>query len=132
MAVPVLSALAVMTNENAVSLAGILLLTDMMWPKAFSLEGPRKNWRLYLLMLPGVLVAAVAIFRMLGTAGTAGFSVGSFKWYQYAFTEARAIFTYIRLASLPLGQSLDHDFATSHTIFEHGAVVYMALLFGRL
>jgi len=117
-------------EENAVSLAGILLLTDLMWPKAFSLEGPRKNWRLYVLMLPGVLVAAVAIFRMLATAGTAGFSVGSFKWYEYAFTEARAMFAYIRLAILPIGQSLDHDFATSHTIFERGAVVYMAVLFG--
>jgi Flp pilus assembly protein TadD len=129
-AVLVLFGLAVKTKENAVSLAGILLLTDLMWPKAFSLEGPRKNWRLYLLMLPGVALAAFAIFRMLATAGTAGFSVGSFKWYEYSFTEARAIFTYIRLAILPMGQSLDHDFATSHTIFERGAIVYMALLFG--
>jgi hypothetical protein len=129
-AVLVLFGLAVKTKENAVSLAGILLLTDTMWPKAFSLDGPRKNWRLYLLMLPGVLVAAIAIFRMLATAGTAGFSSGSFKWYEYAFTEARAIFAYVRLAILPMGQSLDHDFATSHTIFERGAIVYIALLFG--
>ena len=129
-AVLLLFALAVKTKENAVSLAGILFLTDIMWPKPFSWEGPRKNWRLYSLMLPGVLVAAALIFRMLATAGSAGFSAATFKWYQYAFTEARAIFTYVRLAILPIGQSLDHDFATSHTIFEHGAIVYIALLGG--
>jgi hypothetical protein len=122
--------LAVKTKENAISLAGILFLTDIMWPNPFSWEGPRKNWRLYLLMLPGALVAAVATFRLLATAGSAGFSGATFKWYQYAFTEARAIFSYVRLALFPIGQSLDHDFATSHTIFERGAIVYMILLAG--
>jgi protein O-mannosyl-transferase len=126
----VLFAVAVKTKENAVSLAGILLLTDLMWPKAFSLEGPRRNWRLYTLMLPGVAAAAVAIFRMLVTAETAGFSVAKYTWYQYAFTEARAIFAYIRLAVAPIGQALDHDFATSHTITQHGAVFYILLLAG--
>ena len=122
--------LAVKTKENSVSLAGILVLTDLMWPKAFSLQGLRKNWRLYALMLPGALVAVVSIFRMLSTAGTAGFSVASFKWYEYAFTEARAIFVDIGMVVLPLGQSLDHDFAPSRTIFDHAAIVYVALLCG--
>jgi hypothetical protein len=129
-AVLLLFGLAVKTKENAVSLAGILLLTDIWWPKPFSLDGPRKTWKLYLLLLPGVLVAAAVILRALATAGTAGFSAGTFTWYQYAFTEARAIFIYVRLAIVPIGQSLDHDFATSHTIFEEGAIVYMALLAG--
>lgn len=120
--------IAVKTKENAVSLAGILLLTDIMWPRPFSLEGPRRNWRLYALMLPGVVAAAIAALRILATAETAGFSVANFTWYQYAFTEARAIFAYVRMAIAPVGQALDHDFAPSHTIFEHGAALYMALL----
>jgi Tfp pilus assembly protein PilF len=83
-------------------------------------------------MLPGAVLGAVAVLRMLAAAPTAGFSVNTFKWYQYAFTEARAIFSYIRLALFPIGQSLDHDFSTSHTIFEHGAIFYMALLAGSV
>jgi protein O-mannosyl-transferase len=34
----------------------------------------------------------------------------------------------MRLAVLPFGQSLDHDFAPSHTIMEHGAIFYMIVL----
>jgi tetratricopeptide (TPR) repeat protein len=124
----VLFGLAVKTKENAVSLAAVLLLTDLMWPRAFSLDGPRRNWRLYALMLPGLAGAAVMIFRMLAASKTAGFSVANYTWYQYAFTEARAIFVYLRLSVLPVGQALDHDFAPSHTITDHAAVVYMALL----
>lgn len=124
----VLFGLGVKTKENAVSLAAILVLTDLFWPVPFSATGLRRNWRLYCLMIPGAAAAAVAVFRMLATSQTAGFSVATFKWYQYAFTEARAIFTYIGMAILPVGQSLDHDFAASHTILEHGAIYYLILL----
>jgi hypothetical protein len=116
------------TKENAVSLAAILVLTDMFWPTPFSIRGVARNWRLYCLMIPGAIVAAGAVFRLLATSKTAGFSLATFKWYQYAFTEARAIFTYIRLAVFPVGQSLDHDYAPSHTIMEHGAIYCMILL----
>ena len=132
LAVLILFGIGVKTKESAVSLPGILFLTDVTWPRPFSLEGPRKNWRLYALMLPGAIVAAVGIFRMLATAETAGFAVTTFKWYQYAFTEARAIFTYLQLAVFPVGQALDHDFPTSLTITQHGALVYMALLAGLI
>jgi Flp pilus assembly protein TadD len=127
-AVLLLFGLAVKTKENAVSLAGVLVLTDLVWPQAFSLQGLRKNWRLYGLMVPGALLAAIQIFRMLSTAGTAGFAVDNFKWYEYGFTQARAIFAYLQLAILPLGQALDHDFPASHTITEHGALVYLTIL----
>jgi len=123
-----LFAAGVLTKENAVSLAAILILTDLFWPAPFSLGGVKRNWRLYCLMVPGAMIAAIAVFRMLATATSAGFSVATFKWYQYAFTEARALFTYIRMAILPFGQSLDHDYATSHTLTEHGAIYYLLLL----
>jgi hypothetical protein len=120
--------LGVGAKENAVSLAGILLLTDLFWPKPFGTQGLRKNWRLYLLMAPVALAATIAIFRMLATAGTAGFSVATSRWYQYAFTEMRAIPTYVRMALIPVGQSLDHDFPISHTPWEYGAIFYGLLL----
>ena len=124
----VLFGVALKTKENAVSLAGILVLTDLFWPTPFSLDGLKRNWRLYFLMVPGAIVGTVAVIRSLATAQTAGFSVATFKWYQYAFTEARAIFTYIRLAIFPVGQSLDQDYPASHTITEHAALFYILLL----
>jgi hypothetical protein len=126
--VVILFGLAVKTKENAVSLAPLLVVTDLFWPEPFSLRGLRRNWRLYSLMIPGALVATVLIFRLLAVSGTAGFSVLGVKWYQYAFTEARAVFTYIRMTVWPTGLSLDHDFATSHTIWEHAAIFWMILL----
>jgi protein O-mannosyl-transferase len=132
LAVLLLFGLGVGTKENAVSLAGILLLTDLMWPAPFSLQGIRNNRRLYLLMVPGAVLAAIGVFRMLATAGTAGFSVGTFKWYEYAFTEARAIFQYIELTLVPIGQALDHDFPASRTVLQHGAILYIGLLAGLI
>lgn len=120
--------MAVSTKENAAAFAGILLLTDLSWPQPFSTEGVRRNRRLYLLMALGLGVAGVWIVRVLTGAETAGFSIKEFTWYQYAFTQARAIFAYVRLAVIPLGQSLDHDFPISHTVIEHGAIFYLALL----
>jgi Flp pilus assembly protein TadD len=120
--------ISVKTKENGAGLAGLLVLTDLFWPKPFSIDGLRKNWRLYALMIPGAALAAWSVVPLLMTAPTAGFSLRTFTWYQYAFTEARAIFTYIRLALWPAPLSIDHDFAVSHTIWEHGAIVWMVLI----
>ena len=114
--------LGVGTKENAVSLAGILVLTDLFWTENSSLRRSPKNWRLYVLMAPAAIAAVVAILWMLAGAPTAGFSVSTARWYQYAFTETRAILTYIGMALFPFGQSLDHDFPVSHTLLEHGAL----------
>ena len=116
------------TKENAVSMAGILILTDVFWPTPFSTRSLRHNWRLYLLMLPGAIGATVVVLKVLVTSSSAGLSV-PVTWYQYGFTQARAIFTYIRLTLVPLGQSIDHDYPISRTVWEYGAIVYLLLLF---
>jgi protein O-mannosyl-transferase len=128
LAVLCLFLLAIRTKENAVSLFGILILTDLFWPVPFATAGIRRNWRLYSLMIPGALISAFFVFRMLATARSAGFSVPSANWFQYLFTESHAIFTYIRFAVVPVGLSIDHDFPVSHTVFQHGAVFWMLLL----
>jgi tetratricopeptide (TPR) repeat protein len=127
-----LFALAVKTKENAVSLAGILFLTDVFWPAPFSTRGLRQNWRLYALMIPGGMAAAAMVFRVLITSRSAGFSLRNVTWYQYGFTQARAIFVYIRMALFPMGLSIDHDYAVSRTVFEHGAIFWLVLLAGLL
>jgi tetratricopeptide (TPR) repeat protein len=126
-AVMSLFAMAVATKENAAALAGVLLLTDLFWPRPFSAEGVRRNRKLYALMLPAALAGALWVARTLGSAQTAGFSMKGITWYQYALTETRALFAYIRLAVIPLGQSVDHDFPVSHSVNDHGAVVFLAL-----
>jgi tetratricopeptide (TPR) repeat protein len=120
--------MAVATKENAVALAGVLLLTDLSWPQPYSIEGLRRNYRLYLLMSPGIMLAAVWVGRVLNGAPSAGFSLKDFTWYQYAFTQARAIFAYLRLAVIPIGQSVDHDFPVSRAVTEHGAIFCLLLL----
>lgn len=127
-AVLALFAVAVKTKENAVSLAGILVLTDMFWPVPYSLSGLRRNWKLYIVMAPGAIVAAIFVFRMLATADSAGFSIPDSTWYQYGFTQARAIFAYVGLVLWPAGLSVDHSFAVSHTVWEHGAIFWLILL----
>lgn len=120
--------LAAATKENAISLAGLLVLTDVFWPTPFSMRGLRNNWRLYAAMVPGIIVALWKVFQILAASRSAGFSISNVTWYQYGFTQARAFFTYLRLAIIPLGQSIDHDYAISHTILEHGALFYLAAL----
>lgn len=123
---------AVITKENAIALAGILVLTDLFWPEPFSVAGVKRNWRLYALMAPGAIVAIFGVIRMLATAQTAGWSLQSYKWYQYAFTEARALFSYFALAIFPIGQSIDQDYPPSHTLVEHGAIFYILVLAGLI
>jgi hypothetical protein len=124
--------IAVKTKENAVSLAGILVLTDLYWPVPFSLQRLKDNWRLYSLLAPAGIVGAIGVFRLLATAESAGFSSTQYKWYQYAFTEARAMFSYLGLTVFPIGQSIDQDYPPSMTVWDHGAIVYVILLAGLL
>ncbi len=130
LAVLTLFAMALGSKESAISLLVILIITDISWPSPFSLQGIQRNWRLYALMAPAAITGAIAVLLMLGKAPSAGFSVHGVTWYQYAFTEARAIFVYIRLAMLPVGLSVDHDFQVSHTLLERGALFWMLCLCG--
>lgn len=125
-------ALGVSSKENAVCLVGMLVLTDMFWPQPFSTRGLRSNWRLYTAIAAGSIIAVWKVSRVLATSRSAGFSVHEATWYQYGFTQARAFFTYLRLAAIPAGQSIDHNFPVSHTILEHGAVFWLATLAGLL
>jgi len=115
------------TKENAIAMVGVLILTDIFWPVPFSTDGLRRNWRLYVLMAPGAIAGAFMIARVLARSSSAGFAL-PVTWYQYGFTEARAFFTYLQLAVLPIGQSIDHDYAVSHSIWEHGTIFHLLLL----
>lgn len=125
-AVLLLFGAAASTKEHAAVLPLLLLLTDYYWTPGFSLKGIVRNWRLYALLALGGALAARMIIRVLSEADTAGFSLKEFTWYEYFYTQCRAIWVYIRLFFLPYGQTVDYDFAVSHTIFEHGAIFGLA------
>jgi protein O-mannosyl-transferase len=127
-AILALFAAAASTKEHTVVLIPLLLLTDYYWNPGFSFRGIRRNWKLYALTGAGAVFAARMVWHVLRAADTAGFSIKEFTWYQYFFTQCRAIWLYIRLFVLPYGQNIDHDFPISRTLFEHGAIVALAAL----
>ena len=118
--------LAVLTKEHTAVLPALLLLTDYFWNPGFSFEGFRKNWRLYAPISAGAVLGLIFVWRVLSSAKSAGFHIKDLTWYQYFFTQCRAIWVYIRLFFLPVGQNVDWDFPISHSILNHGAIFALA------
>jgi hypothetical protein len=123
-----LFAAAVMTKEHTAILPLLLLLTDYYWNPGFSFQGMRRNWRVYALLAGGGVLAARWVAGVLRHADTAGFSVKEFTWYQYFYSQCRAIWFYIRMFILPYGQNIDHEFAASRSILDHGAIIALLAL----
>ncbi len=122
-------ALAASTKEHAAVLPALFLLTDYYWGEpGLSLRGVRKNWRVYALIAAGAVFAGRWVFNVLRTSDTAGFALKEFTWYQYLFTQFRAIWLYIRLFFIPYGQNVDHDVPISRNLLDHGALVGLLAL----
>src|SRR5450432_3725233 len=129
-----LFALAVFSKEQAIVLPALFLLTDVWLNPGQAFRAIRGNWRLYL-PIAAVGLAAVAVFRNLimsvGTGsggGSAGFGMKDLTWYQYLFTQFRAVFVYIGTFLFPVHLTLDWDFPISKTILDHGAIVGLVVL----
>jgi tetratricopeptide (TPR) repeat protein len=120
-----LFAMAFLTKEHTAVLPAFLLLTDYFWNPGFKFEGIKRNWKLYIPILAGGVLAVSAVFAVLKRSDSAGFKLQDLQWYQYLFTQFRSIWVYIRLYLFPVGQNVDHDLAISKTIFDHGAIFYM-------
>jgi tetratricopeptide (TPR) repeat protein len=127
MAVLLLFGAALLSKEQAIVVPAVLLLTDIWWHPEFSLKGVFRNWKLYGLMAMGGL-AGVALFWKLilgrGTGGSAGF--GIMPWYQYLFTQFRALWVYIISFVWPTDLNVDWEFSISRSIFEHGSIIGLA------
>lgn len=113
---------AAATKEHTVVLPALLLLTDYYWNPGFSLDGIRRNWRLYVPIALGAAAGLAFVANVLRHAETAGFNLPGLNWYQYFFTECRAFFVYLRLLVFPAGQNLDWEYPVSRTILDHGAI----------
>lgn len=113
---------AILTKEHAAALPALLLLTDYYWNPGFSLEGIRRNWKLYVPIAVGAVVGVASVLQTLSHSRSAGFGMKDLTWYQYFFTECRVIWEYPRMFLLPFGQNLDYDVPFSRSLFEHGAI----------
>jgi Tfp pilus assembly protein PilF len=118
----VLFGAAVLVKEHTAVFPALLLATDFYWYPGFSLQGIRRNWKLYLPIAAGGVLAGAFVWRVLAGATSAGFHLKEFTWYQYFFTECRVIWSYLLLFILPAGQNADYDIATSHSVTDHGAI----------
>jgi tetratricopeptide (TPR) repeat protein len=113
---------AVLTKEHTVVFPALLLLTDYWWNPGFSFQGIKRNWKIYAPVVLGAL-GGVLLFRdLILHAPTAGFGMKDFTWYQYFFTQCRALFVYPALFLLPAGLRVDWDFPVSYSILDHGAI----------
>ena len=114
---------AVITKEHTVTLPALLLLTDYFWNPGFTLEGIRKNWRLYATVGLGLVGGLAFLLRYLGRDSTSiGFNLPDFTPAQYLYTQFRVFFSYIGLFVYPLWQTIDYDYTISRNLLEHGSV----------
>ncbi|HWB83379.1 MAG TPA: tetratricopeptide repeat protein [Bryobacteraceae bacterium] len=127
-AVLLLFGCAVLSKENAIALPALLLLTDYYWNPGFSFQGIRENWKLYVPILIGAVGGVAFFWDLITHATTAGFALKDFTWYQYFFTQCRALFVYLGLFVLPVHLTADWDFPISRNIFAHGAIVGLVVL----
>jgi protein O-mannosyl-transferase len=124
---------ALLAKQHTIVLPALLLLTDYWWNPGFSWKGVRGNWKLYTTMIVGAVLVLFKYWDLIKSSPSAGFSLKAFTWYQYFFTQCRALFVYIGQFVLPVHLDADWDFPVSRTIFDHGAIVgllALALLIG--
>jgi tetratricopeptide (TPR) repeat protein len=120
--------LSLLSKEQTLALLAVFLLTDYWWNPGFSFRGMRANWKLYAPMAFGAVAGVAFFWRLITSAKTAGFGLKDFTWYQYFFTECRALLVYIGSFLLPVHLTLDWDFPVSKTLLDHGAIVGLIVL----
>jgi tetratricopeptide (TPR) repeat protein len=116
---------AVLTKEQAVVLPVVFVLTDIWWNPDSPLRSVRANWKLYVVLAAGAVGGVGLFWKMIlgvGTGGSAGFGMKDLTWYQYLFTEFRAIFAYLFNFLLPIRLNVDWDFPISRSLFDRGAI----------
>jgi tetratricopeptide (TPR) repeat protein len=119
---------ALLAKEQTVALPALLILTDYWWNPGFSFRGLWRNWRLYGAMAAGGAAGLAMFWGPIFHSRTAGFGLKDFTWYQYFFTQCRALFVYAGEFLLPARLTADWDFPISKTILDHGAIAGLLVL----
>jgi len=122
LALLILFGASLLAKEHTIVLPVLFLLTDLWWNPGFSVEGIRRNWKLYAPLVVGAIGGFLFFLPLILNAQSAGFGLKDLTWYQYFFTECRALFVYPLLFVFPAFQSADWDFPISKSILDHGAI----------
>jgi protein O-mannosyl-transferase len=117
---------AASTKEHTVTLPALLLLTDYFWNPGFSFQGIRRNWRLYGSLAVAGTAGAALLLSVLRGSLSAGFGLKELPWYDYFYTQCRALWVYFRLFVLPFGQNADYSYPISHGVLEPGVILGLA------
>ncbi len=126
-----LSLLALLSKQQAVAIPAAFVLIDLLWREDG--ESPvaslKRNVRLHGLLAVGGVAGAVWVFSELARGNTAGLHIEGVTPLQYFATQCRAVWHYLRLLVLPLGQSADPDFPLSPSLADPAAAGgFIALL----
>ncbi len=123
---------AVATKEHTITLPAVLLLTDFFFhPEAPGVRGIRRNWRLYAPIVVFGALGSIFVIRYISRDPVSiGFNMKEFTWYQYFFTQCRVFFFYLAQFLLPIWQTVDHDFAVSRSLLDHGAAFALVAIVG--
>ena len=127
-AVLIVFAMAICSKENGVSLAGILVLTDVFWPAPIFAR--RREAKLAALPVD-VARRDHRLCRGLPLAGDRADCRLFLGYSQLVSVRLHAGAGHLHVYSslvFPFGQSIDHDYPTSYTIGQHAAIVYLMLL----
>ena len=127
-AVLALSLLSLLSKQQAVAIPAVLILIDLFWNDGSAMQSVKRNLRLHGVLVAGAIAGAIWVFAVLGRDTTAGFRVPGITPIEYFFTQCRAVWLYVRLLLLPVGQNLDPDFAISRGLFDHGAALGFAAI----
>jgi tetratricopeptide (TPR) repeat protein len=119
---------ALLSKEHTVTLPVLLVLTDYWWNPGSAFKALRSNWRLYVPMAAGALGGVAFFWKVMMLSQSAGFRLKDLPWYQYLFTQFRALLVYPRLVLLPVDQNADWDFPISRTLLDHGSIVGLVVL----
>ena len=122
LAVVILFVAALSAKEQTIALVGLLILTDLWWGPEAPLRNVGRNWRLYGMLALGAVAGLYRLWPTITQGYTAGFGLKDLPWYQYLFTQFRALFVYPQLFLFPANLTADWDFPISRTIFDHGAI----------
>jgi len=106
---------AVASKEHTAVLPGVLLLIDLFAGPEAGLKTVRENWRLYAPLAVAAALGMAFVVRTLMSTATAGFGMKGLAWYEYAFTQCRMFWRYLRLLVLPVGLNADPDIPISQS-----------------
>lgn len=121
---------ALLSKEHTIVFPALLLLTDLWWNPGRRLEAVRRNWKIYAPVALGAAGGVALFWNQIMRSRSAGFGFQGFTWYQYFFTQCRALFVYLGEFLFPTRLTADWDFPISTTILDHGAIVGLIVLAG--